>query len=91
MDIDVEFRLTSQHQARELYKRFYLSDAPDEATTDEKASSDSGYVTPTTDGSDDTSTVSSKTVGGLDEPPAYNGMTHSERAPKLSEVSCAGG
>ena len=86
MDIHVEFRLASQYQAGELYKRFYLPDAPDEATTDEEASSDSGYVTPTTDGSDDpTSTVSSKTVGGPDEPPRYNGTTHSERAPKLSK------
>ncbi|KAF8498574.1 P-loop containing nucleoside triphosphate hydrolase protein [Russula emetica] len=86
MDIHVEFRLASQYQARELYKRFYFPDAPDEATTvtDDEKSNDSGYVTPTkdSDGSDDpTSAVSSKT----DEPPTYNGTTHSERAPKLSK------
>jgi chaperone BCS1 len=87
MDIHVEFRLASQYQARELYKRFYFPDAPDEATTDDETSGDSGYVTPTTpDGSDDpTSPVSSKTVIVPDEAPTYNGTTHSERAPKLSK------
>ena len=88
MDIHVEFRLSSQYQAKELYKRFYFPDAPDESTTDDEAPNDSGYVTPTMDGSDDPtsiSTVSSKTVGGPDEPPTYNGTTHSDRAPKLSK------
>ena len=86
MDIHVEFRLSSQYQAGELYKRFYLPDAPDEATTDDEKSSDSGYVTPTKEGSDDpTSRVSSKTAGVPDEPPTYNGTTHAERAPKLSK------
>ncbi len=86
MDIHVEFRLASQHQARELYKRFYFPDAADEPTMDDEASNDSGYVTPTTgDSEDPTSPVSSKSVGGPDEPPTYNGTTHSERAPKLSK------
>jgi chaperone BCS1 len=86
MDIHVEFRLASQYQARELYKCFYFPDAPDEATTEDERSGDSGYVTPTMDGSDDpTSPVSSKTVGVPDEPPSYNGTTHSKRAPKLSK------
>jgi chaperone BCS1 len=91
MDIHVEFRLASQYQAGELYKRFYFPDAPDEATadSDDEKSGDSGYVTPTKDGSesdDPTSPVSSKTVVGVpDEPPTYNGTTHSERAPKLSK------
>jgi chaperone BCS1 len=90
MDIHVEFRLASQYQARELYKRFYFPDAPDEATTEDETSGDSGYVTPTTmNGSDDhptgTSPVSSKTDGVPDEPPTYNGTTHSKRAPKLSK------
>jgi chaperone BCS1 len=95
MDIHVEFRLASQYQARELYQRFYFPDAPDEAATaDDETSGDSGYVTPTMDGSDasdPTSPVSesSKTardsVADADEPPTYNGTTHSERAPKLSK------
>jgi chaperone BCS1 len=94
MDIHVEFRLASQYQARELYKRFYFPDAPDadEATTttdDEASTGDSGYVTPTTDGSEDdpTGTPSSPVskVLGPDEPPTYNGTTHSARAPKLSK------
>ena len=76
MDIRVEFRLASQYQARELYKRFYFPDAPDEVTTDDDALNDSGYVTPTTDVSDPI---------GSDEPPMYNGATHSARAPKLSK------
>ena len=76
MDIRVEFRLASQYQARELYKRFYFPDAPDEVTTDDDASNDSGYVTPTTDVSDPI---------GSDEPPMYNSATHSARAPKLSK------
>ena len=76
MDIRVEFRLASQYQARELYKRFYFPDAPDETTTDDDASNDSGYVTPTTDVSDPI---------GSDEPPMYNGATHLARAPKLSK------
>jgi mitochondrial chaperone BCS1 len=85
MDIHVEFRLASQYQAKELYKRFYFPDAPDEATTaDDETSGDSGYVTPTSDGS--TSPVSSKTANRLpDEAPTYNGTTHSERAPRLSK------
>ena len=83
MDVHVEFRLASQYQARELYKRFYFPDAPDEATTDEKASNDSEHVTPTMDGPDPTSSIS-KSVGA-DEPPKYNGTTHSARTPKLSK------
>ena len=76
MDIHVEFRLASQHQARELYKRFYFPDASDEITMDdEDASSDSGYDTPSMDASDPIS----------DEPPKYNCTTHSARAPKLSK------
>jgi chaperone BCS1 len=71
MDIHIEFRLASRYQARELYKRFYFPDAPDEVTTNE-ASSDSGYDTPTMD-----------PIG--DEPPKYNGTTHLARAPKLSK------
>jgi chaperone BCS1 len=99
MDIHVEFRLSSQYQARELYKRFYFPDAPDsdDATTaegDEAPTGDSGYVTPTLDGSDDddpTGTPSSSPIlaksFGLDsdEPPTYNGTTHSARAPRLSK------
>ncbi len=91
MDMHVEFRLASQYQARELYKRFYFPDAPDELTKDDEASGNSGYVTPTTEGSEGpTSSVSSKTVGGPDEPPEYNGTTHSERAPKLSKKKIDG-
>jgi mitochondrial chaperone BCS1 len=87
MDVHVEFRLASQYQARELYKRFYLPDAPDEPTTDDERSNDSGYVTPTKDSSDSpASPISSKTIGIPDDPPpTYNGTTHSERAPKLSK------
>jgi chaperone BCS1 len=87
MDIHVEFRLASQYQAKELYKRFYFPDAPEETATDDEPSGDSGYVTPTSDGSDDptTSPVSSKTDSLPDEAPTYNGTTHSERAPKLSK------
>jgi chaperone BCS1 len=86
MDIHVEFRLASQYQAKELYKRFYFPDAPDEATTDDETSGDSGYGTPTTDDSDGpASPVSSKTASLPDEAPTYNGTTHSERAPKLSK------
>jgi chaperone BCS1 len=70
MDIHVEFRLASQYQARELYKRFYFPDAPDEA------SGDSRYGTPTIDGSDPIRP---------DEPSQYSGITHSVRAPKLSK------
>ena len=93
MDIHVEFRLASQYQAREMYKRFYFPDAPDEDTADDETigTGDSGYVTPSVEGSDEAKPlVSSKTArdGGdadADEPPTYNGTTHSERAPKLSK------
>ena len=87
MDIHVEFRLASQYQAKELYKRFYFPDAPDEATTDDEKSSDSGYVTPTKDGSDDPTSPGSESKTGCvpDAPPTGNGTTHSERAPKLSK------
>ncbi|KAF8475167.1 P-loop containing nucleoside triphosphate hydrolase protein [Russula ochroleuca] len=50
MDIHLEFRLASQYQARELYKRFYFPDAPGEV--DDEASSDSGYGTPMMNGPD---------------------------------------
>jgi mitochondrial chaperone BCS1 len=83
MDVHVEFRLASQYQARELYKRFYFPDAPDEATTDEEESNNFEHVTPTMDGPDPTSSIS-KSVGA-DEPPKYNGTTHSARTPKLSK------
>jgi mitochondrial chaperone BCS1 len=82
MDVHVEFRLASQYQARELYKRFYFPDAPDEATTDDDASSDFRNITPTMDGPGPTSSIS-KSVGA-DEPPKYNGTTRSA-LPKLSK------
>ena len=86
MDIHVEFRLASRYQAKELYKRFYFPDAPDDATADDETSGDSGYVTPISDGAEDpTSPVSSKSDIAPDEAPTYNGITHSERAPKLSK------
>ena len=84
MDIHVEFRLASQYQASELYKRFYLPDAPDEATPDDEATSDSGYATPATDGSISPTSSVSKSIGP-DEPPKYNGTTHTTRVPKLSK------
>jgi chaperone BCS1 len=74
MDIHLEFRLASQYQARELYKRFYFPDAPGEV--DDEASSDSGYGTPMMNGPDPI---------GPDEPLKYNGTTHTVRAPKLSK------
>ena len=35
MDLHVEFRLASRYQARELYKRFYVPDAPEKVTEDD--------------------------------------------------------
>ena len=86
MDLHVEFRLTSRYQARELYRRFYVPDAPEEVAEDDEddaAAGDSGYVTPTKDDSD--STPSALKIVGLEEPsPNHNGTMHSARAPKLS-------
>ncbi|KAH9967184.1 P-loop containing nucleoside triphosphate hydrolase protein [Russula dissimulans] len=96
MDLHVEFRLASQYQARELYKRFYVPDAPEGATVDEVevkdedeegTSNDSGYVTPTKVEFD--STPSAPKTNGPDEPPKYNGVAHSSRAPKLSKGKIA--
>ena len=87
MDLHIEFRLASRYQATELYKRFYVPDAPDKVVEDDEqddgASDDSGYVTPTKDGHD--SMPSSPTSVGPAKPsPAYNGTAHSARAPKLT-------
>ncbi|KAI0255951.1 P-loop containing nucleoside triphosphate hydrolase protein [Lactifluus subvellereus] len=75
MDLHIEFRLASQYQAKELYKRFYIPNTSEGTTADEDnddASTDSGYVTPT------------KEDVRSDEPPKYSGTSHSARAPKLS-------
>jgi mitochondrial chaperone BCS1 len=90
MDLHVEFRLASRYQARELYKRFYIPDIPDEGGDEgegdgDASSDDSGYVTPTKEGLDAEPSVASETVVGHKEaPPKYNGTAHSARAPKLS-------
>jgi chaperone BCS1 len=89
MDLHVEFRLASQYQARELYKRFYLPDAPDnvmeDGDQDDGASDDSGYVTPPKGGCNSTpSSPESVGIGPAKPPPKYNGTAHSARAPKLS-------
>jgi chaperone BCS1 len=93
MDLHIEFRLASRCQARELYKRFYVPDAPDNAMEDDDqaegdgASDDSGYATPTKDGSYDSMPSSPKSVGPAEPSPgpAYNGTAHSARAPKLTK------
>ena len=76
MDVHIEFRLASQYQAKELYKRFYFPAASEEV--DDEASTDSGYGTPTMDGSDPI---------GPDEPLKYSGTlaAYPVRAPKLSK------
>ncbi|KAI9458205.1 P-loop containing nucleoside triphosphate hydrolase protein [Lactarius psammicola] len=89
MDLHVEFRLASRYQARELYKRFYIPDASEaegastdkEEDEDDVVPSDSGYVTPTKEGSP-TPTVPKSAVH--DAPPNYSGTTHSTSTPKLS-------
>jgi len=96
MDLHVEFRLASQYQARELYKRFYVPDAPEGTTVDEVkdedeegASNDSGYATPTKVEFDTTPSASALKSIGPDEPPKYSGVAHSSRAPKLSKKKVA--
>jgi len=88
MDLHVEFRLASRYQARELYKRFYVPDAPDKVMEDDDeddgASDDSGYLTPPKEGCDSMPS-SPKSVGPAKPPPKYNGSAHSARAPKLSK------
>lgn len=90
MDLHVEFRLASRYQARELFKRFYVPDAPEEVAEDadedgdDASSDDSGYVTPTKECSDSPTRSGSKSVEP-DEPPKFNGTAHSARAPKLSK------
>jgi len=88
MDLHIEFRLASRYQARELYKRFYVPDALEDATGDgddegDEVAGDSGYVTPTQGGCDSPPSVPNS-VGLEDPPPKYNGTAHSARAPKLS-------
>ncbi|KAH9022472.1 P-loop containing nucleoside triphosphate hydrolase protein [Lactarius pseudohatsudake] len=89
MDLHVEFRLASRYQASELYKRFYIPDTSEVegASTNEKddgdaVPSDSGYVTPTKEGSSPTPTPPKSIV--QDAPPIYSGAAHSTSAPKLS-------
>ncbi|KAI0288437.1 P-loop containing nucleoside triphosphate hydrolase protein [Russula brevipes] len=91
MDLHVEFRLSSQFQAKELYKRFYVPKIPegcdavdeDEDEGEGDTTRDSGYVTPT---SDSPSGHNKKSLGpdGNDKLPNFSGVTHSARAPKLS-------
>jgi len=90
MDLHVEFRLASRYQANELYKHFYIpntSEAEGASTEEEEddndpVPTDSGYVTPTKEGSSP-APASPKSVVH-DAPPNYRGTTHSTRAPKLS-------
>jgi chaperone BCS1 len=87
MDLHVEFRLSSQYQAKELYKRFYVPNTPKSGDAvdeddDDGTTSDSGYVTPTSD----SPSGPKKSLGpdGNDKLPNFSGVTHSARAPKLS-------
>ena len=89
MDLHVEFRLASRHQARELYKHFYIPNISEDVSystheeedKDGEVFSDSGYVTPTEKPSP-TASVSENL--GRDALPNYSGITHSTLAPKLS-------
>jgi len=88
MDLHIEFRLASRYQARELYKRFYVPDALEDATEDgddedDEVAGDSGYVTPTKGSCESPPSVPNG-VGLEDPPPKCNGTAHSVRAPKLS-------
>ena len=90
MDLHVEFRLASRHQAREMYKHFYLPNtfesegAPThEDDEDDEVISDSGYATPTKEDPSPTASAPESTVV-RDAAPNYSGATHSTRAPKLS-------
>ncbi|KAI0305836.1 P-loop containing nucleoside triphosphate hydrolase protein [Multifurca ochricompacta] len=86
MDLHVEFRLASRHQARELYKRFYIPDTSEDPSLGEEedeTSSDSGYATPAREESEPT--PSTPRDVGLDGPHNYNGTAHSARPPKLSK------
>ncbi|KAI0272544.1 P-loop containing nucleoside triphosphate hydrolase protein [Gloeopeniophorella convolvens] len=90
MDLHVEFRLASRYQAMELYKRFYVPKTPEGAEVEEqedgeeKTPGDSGYGTPTKEGS--TPSTPNTTDSLLpDAAPNYSGLTHSARAPKLSK------
>ena len=51
MDVHVEFKLASQYQAAELFKRFYTPDVAtpteiEDVTDDGESDKDSGYATP---------------------------------------------
>lgn len=93
MDLHVEFRLASRYQARELYKRFYLPNTPEAegASTgdenDDEVLSDSGYATPTKEGSSPSPTPTPTAPASVahEAPPNCSGTTHSTRAPKLSK------
>ncbi|KAH9995436.1 P-loop containing nucleoside triphosphate hydrolase protein [Russula compacta] len=88
MDLHVEFRLASQYQARELYKRFYIPESSKEATAHEdevedEATNDTGYITPPKEGFDSTPSVPESVESNV--PPQYRGTAHSTCAPKLSK------
>ena len=88
VDLHIEFRLASRHQARELYKRFYVPDALEHVMEDgddeeDKVVGDSGYATPTKGGCACPPPVP-KGVGLEDPSPNYNGTAHSVRGPMLS-------
>jgi mitochondrial chaperone BCS1 len=85
MDLHVEFRLASRHQAKELYRHFYAPDPPKKASMDEDeddALINPGYAAQAKLDSGPTPTSSNGVVPT--EAPKYNGIAHSARAPELS-------
>ncbi|KAI9440619.1 P-loop containing nucleoside triphosphate hydrolase protein [Lactarius indigo] len=80
MDLHIEFRLASRYQARELYKRFYIPDPSEAASTGDD------------DENDDVPSYSGASVphqrapksAVRDAPPNYSSTVHSTSAQKLS-------
>lgn len=84
MDVHIEFKLASKHQAQELYRRFYLPDSEIPTTTTPKKDgvTDSGYSTGD-EKVDEKAALIKKDKE--EEGDKTTGVPHKRRAPKLSK------
>ncbi|KAG6871307.1 hypothetical protein C0992_011297 [Termitomyces sp. T32_za158] len=90
MDIHIEFKLASKYQAYELYQRFYLPESEAEQDSEKESAPSSADTTPLVDldeildSSKPSCTSTLPTI--TTEKAAMRGISHLERAPKLSRA-----
>jgi chaperone BCS1 len=86
MDVHVEFKLASKHQARELFRRFYLPTKRKVSPTTTAALSSSEKPKDTSSEKQSIVTTNGHANGHSPEAPSsVTGQTHIFRAPELSD------